>query len=40
MNKFTALLLCIAFTVALTGCQVNVVTAPHAVFKVERAANQ
>lgn len=40
MNKFTALLLCIAFAGALTGCQVNVITAPNAVFKVERAANQ
>lgn len=35
VHNFTAAALCIIFSLALVGCQTNVVTAPHATFMVD-----
>lgn len=34
-HQFTAAVLCVAFSLALSGCQTNVVTAPHATFMID-----
>lgn len=34
-NRFAAAVLCVAFALALTGCQTNVVTAPNSTFMVD-----
>lgn len=35
IHNFAAAVLCVAFSLALSGCQANVVTAPHATFMVD-----
>lgn len=38
IHNFAAAVLCVAFSLALSGCQTNVVTAPHATFMVDSVA--
>lgn len=35
IHNLAAAVLCVAFSLALSGCQANVVTAPHATFMVD-----
>ena len=35
VHNLTAAALCLVFSLALAGCQANVVTAPHATFMVD-----